>query len=295
MRASTLLVAAVAAGSVSAARCDAQGQLSQKALVAQTFAAATATVEYYRPVARGREVLFGKEVTWGEYWTPGANWATTVDVDHDVRVEGQMLPKGKYSLWIRVREHEPWTIDFHKRAKLFHTNRPDSTDVQLSLTVRPDSGPRTDVLTFDFPDVDGSRSVLRLRWENVVLPLHFAAIAPALATAMPDSVRARYPGNYDLEVLASTTGGKPFHRRVAMVVSGDTLHWRDIDPMAGELRDFVLTPGDPNEFGRAKRASDGQYWPDQGAVVVFNVAGGRATGFEVQVDGTTISRAKRTP
>ena len=295
MRPSTILLAAIAAGSVSAARCDAQGQLSEKALVAQTVAGTTVTVEYYRPVARGRQALFGKEVTWGEYWTPGANWATTIDVDHDLSVEGQTLPKGKYSLWIRVREHEPWMIDFHKRAKLFHTNRPDSTDLQLSLTAKPDSGPRTEVLTFDFPDVDGSRSVLRLRWENVVLALHIAAIAPHLVTAMPDSLRARYLGQYDVEVLASTTGGKPFHRRIELVTAGDALHWRDIDPMQGEKREFVLLPDAENEFTRAKRAADGQYWMDQGAVVVFTVANGRATGFEVQFDGNAVSRAKRMP
>ena len=161
MRATALAVLVLGASATVAARCGAQGQLSEKGLVAQTVAGTTVTVEYYRPVARGRATLFGVVVTWGENWTPGANWATTIDVDHDVKVEGQTLPKGKYSLWMIVRKDAPWTIDFHKRARLFHTNHPDSSDVQLRLTVTPDSGAPTEVLTFDFPDVSGGATTLR--------------------------------------------------------------------------------------------------------------------------------------
>ena len=36
----------------------------------------TITLDFSRPVARGRDSLFGGVVHWGELWTPGANWAT---------------------------------------------------------------------------------------------------------------------------------------------------------------------------------------------------------------------------
>ena len=141
-----LLVALLAI--LRAAPACAQGRLSERAGVSQTVAGTTIAVEYYRPVARGRGNLFGGVVQWGENCTPGANWATTVEVDHDVRVEGQPLPKGKYGLWIVVRP-DTWTVSFHRRARRFHTDRPDSTDEALRLKVRPDSGPHTEVLTFD--------------------------------------------------------------------------------------------------------------------------------------------------
>jgi hypothetical protein len=273
----------------------AQGRLSEKGITAQTIAGTTITVEYYRPAARGREKLFGGVVTWGEHWTPGANWATTVDVDHDVRVEGRLLPKGKYSLWTVVRP-DTWTVAFHRRSHLFHTNRPDSTDEQLRLQVRPDSGPPTEVLTFDFPEVRPAATTLRLRWGTVVVPLRFSGIADPLPMVPSPAVRGRYLGRYDLEVLPGTPGVTPGRRLVDIVQAGDTLRWRDADGPEAERRDFILSPAGEDDFSRARRAADGQYWPDGGVVVSFTVANGRTSGFEVQTeDGTVVSRARRMP
>lgn len=286
--------AALALGAVAAVECRAQGQLSEHGVAGQTVAGTTITVEYHRPVARGRTDLFGGVVPWGENWTPGANWATTVDVDRDLRVEGQTLPKGKYSLWMIVQQ-DGWTIDFHKRARLFHTARPDSSDIQLRLRVHPDSGPHTEVLTFDFPEIAKATTTLRLRWGTVVVPLHLVMLAPPLKTAMSAEARARYAGDYDLEILASTTGGKPIHLKINIAEQGETLHWRDMSGPVGERRDFVLIPGEGDEFTRARRAADGQYWPDPAATITFKVANGRAAEYEVDIDGTVVSRARRLP
>ncbi len=81
---------ALAASTVEGGACQAQRpMLSEHAVTAQTVAGTTITVEYYRPLARGRDSLFGKVVKWGDHWTPGANWATTIEVDHDVRRSGR--------------------------------------------------------------------------------------------------------------------------------------------------------------------------------------------------------------
>ncbi len=44
--------------------------------------------------------------------------------------------------------------------------------------VRPESGPATEVLTFDFPAVDSAGTTLRLRWGTVVVPLEIRVAAP---------------------------------------------------------------------------------------------------------------------
>ena len=154
--------------------CAAQAKLSEHAVAAQTIAGTTITVEYFRPVARGRDSLFGKVVTWGEHWTPGANWATTIEVDHDVRVNGARLPKGKYALWTVVQPDQ-WTVEFHRTWRKFHVPPPtDSSDEQLRLTARPERGPPTEVLTFDFPEVRPAATTLRFRWGTVVVPLEIS-------------------------------------------------------------------------------------------------------------------------
>jgi len=287
---------AIAAGLAggTARLCAAQGMLSEHAVAAQTIAGTTVTVEYYRPVARGRDSLFGKVVTWGEHWTPGANWATTIDVDHDVRLDGALLPKGKYAIWTVVQP-DRWTVELHRQWHKYHVPPPsDSSDIQLRLTVRPETGPPTEVLTFDFPMVRPATTTLRLRWGTMVVSLELAAIAPKLALLGSTDAGAPYLGRYDVQVLAEDSTLTRRRLQVDITAAGDTLRWHDADGPEAERRDFVLSPAGKNQFTPARRAPDGQYWPDSGSVVTFTMEGGRARSFELQQrDGGTGSRGTR--
>lgn len=272
----------------------AQGMLSEHAVAAQTIAGTTITVEYYRPVARGRDSLFGKVVTWGEHWTPGANWATTIDVDHDVRLDGALLPKGKYAIWTVVQP-DRWTIEFHRQWHKYHVPPPsDSSDIQLRLAVRPETGPPTEVLTFDFPMVRPATTTLRLRWGTMVVSLEVAAIAPKLALLGSTGAGAPYLGRYDVQVLAGDSTLTRHRLQVDITAAGDTLRWHDADGPEADRRDFLLSPAGKDQFTPARRATDGQYWPDSGSVVTFTMEGGRARSFELQQrDGGTGSRGTR--
>src|SRR4051812_5470503 len=261
----------------------------------QQVAGTTVTVEYYRPVARGR-TPFGGVVHWGEHWTPGANWATTMAVDHDVRIEGQFLPKGTYGLWALVQP-DSWVVSFHHRARRFHTDRPDSTDVALRLVMRPDSGSAIEVLTFDFPDVSSTSTTLRFRWGTVVVPLHIAMVPPALGLAHDPARRRPYLGRYQLEVLppGARVGEEAGTFAMEIEEAGDTLVWRPLSRWAGPPQ-FVLSPAGEDDFSRASRDSLGQYWMQPGVIVSFTQSNGRATGFEVQLEnGAIASRGTRMP
>jgi hypothetical protein len=287
---------ALTVGTLAGARTGvAQGRLSEHAIAGQTIANTTITVEYYRPVARGRDSLFGKVVTWGEHWTPGANWATTVEADRDVRVDGHLLPKGKYAVWTVVRPGR-WQIEFHRTWRKFHVPPPsDSTDEQLRFDLTPASGPPVEVLTFDFPEVRPAATTLRLRWGTVVVSLPIAAIPPPLVLLPAGTDVTPYLGRYDSRILRGELDRGRRRRMVEVVRAGDTLRVRDTDGPAAERRDFVLSPaGEAHEFRASRRAADGQYWPEPGAVVTFRLKNGRATGYEVEAeDGGTGERAVR--
>jgi hypothetical protein len=288
------LVAAVLGLTLTTVAAPAAAQrLSEKATVAQNVAGTLVTVEYSRPVARGRDSIFGKVVTWGEQWTPGADWATTVEVDRDVRVEGRLLPTGKYSLWMKVRP-DTWTVTFHRQWRVFHVNRPDTADAALRLVVRPDSGAATEVLTFDFPEMETGATTLRFRWGTVVVPLRISAIPPPLELLPSRAARARYLGRYDLTVLIDNPQVTLRRRMVEIVEAGDTLRWRDGSGPEAERREFVLSPAGEDEFRRARRSRDGGYWPEPGRIVSFTVTDDRASGFEVELeDGSIGARAER--
>ena len=288
--------AAVASGLTFAlaVSCAAGAQeLSELGTVAQKVSGTTITVAYSRPVERGRRNVFGNLVKWGVLWTPGANWATTLDVDHDVRVEGRLLPKGKYSMWV-VPAPDRWTVSLHRRARRFHVDRPDSTDEQLRVTVRPDSGPHTEVMTWDFPEITTGATTLRFRWASVVVPLHIGILPPPLGALGSHAEHAPYLGAYDLEILLPDVPRRRLRIEIAEV--GDTLHWRDADGPVAQRRDFVMVPAGEDQFTRWRRGDDGAFWCQADIFVSFTTANGRATGFEVESeDGTVISRATRIP
>ena len=141
---------------------------SQHGSVSQRIADTTITVEYNRPVARGRE-LFGKLVPYGRIWCPCADDATTVEVSSGVTIEGKELAAGRYSLWTEP-EPDRWTLIFNKNANVWHTRYPEGQDA-LRVQVTQRTGSHMETLAFYFPVVDGKKAELALHWGTVVVPV----------------------------------------------------------------------------------------------------------------------------
>ena len=72
---------------------SAQPPASQHGAVSQRVNQTLISLEYDRPVARGR-ALFGEIVEFDAIWTPGANRATWIEFSGPVTVEGEALGAG---------------------------------------------------------------------------------------------------------------------------------------------------------------------------------------------------------
>ena len=143
---------------------------SQHGTVTQQVADTTITIEYDRPVARGRE-LFGSLVPYDRVWCPGANDCTTLTVSTDVKIDGQALKAGTYTLWARPGPAK-WTIIVNRAHPVFHTQHARVEDQDLlSIPVVPRTGSQMETLAFYFPVVDGRHAELVLHWGTVVVPL----------------------------------------------------------------------------------------------------------------------------
>ena len=142
---------------------------SQRGTVSQKIANTDITITYGRPVARGR-TLFGSLVPYGRMWHPGADAATAFDVTRDVQVNGQALPKGKYSLWT-IPGESAWTFIFNKEWDVFHTSYPGQSQDALRLEAKTEAGAHMETLSYYFPVVDGKDATLRLHWGTVIVPL----------------------------------------------------------------------------------------------------------------------------
>lgn len=169
------LVFAVVALALGAAPLRAQGYpFSQRGSVTQHVAHTTIAVEYGRPVARGR-ALFGQLVPWDSVWHPGADSATRISFDHPVRLEGQEVRAGEYSLWLIPRASRPWTVILSRAAHVFHKPYPGAASDAYRFEVAPERGAHMESFAIYFPSVVRADAVLRLHWGETVVPLRVNA------------------------------------------------------------------------------------------------------------------------
>ena len=73
-------------------------QLSVRDTARATIGAATFSVDYGRPLARGRTLL-GNVISYDRVWRTGANAATQLTTSAPVTLAGLSLPAGTYTLW----------------------------------------------------------------------------------------------------------------------------------------------------------------------------------------------------
>jgi hypothetical protein len=143
---------------------------SQHGTVTQEVAGTRLTIEYDRPVARGRD-LFGALVPFDRVWCPGANECTTLTVSSDVTVEGKKLPAGTYTVWSKPGA-STWSIIFNTAHPTFHTQHARVEDRDfLTVDVKPRTATHMETLAFYFAVVDGHHTELVLHWGTVAVPL----------------------------------------------------------------------------------------------------------------------------
>jgi hypothetical protein len=271
----------------------AQSRASPFGTVSQLIDSTTITVEYYRPSVRGR-AIFGRLVKWGEVWTPGANWATTLELNRDVRIEGQPLPRGKYSVWmIPAQKPDSWTVVLNRTARRFHVMRPDAKDDQLRFKVPADSGSHLETLTFSFPVVTRTGATLAFHWAGTLVPMRLDIVSsrPAIATAHPWS---SYAGIYEIRWAGDATR-RP--ARYEVIDRGNAL-WVRTAPDAVEPgldTEFDLLPAGRDNF-HPRQYKNGKLIGDEtDLLITFHLEGARATGFELRgiAEDKVLARATR--
>jgi len=258
-------------------RAVAQVTPSEHGTVSQRVNATTITVSYDRPGARGR-TLFGDGgiVKADEMWTPGANWATTIDVDHDVTIEGRTLPKGVYSVWLVPHAASPWTMVFSRTARVFHTRPPAESDAQLRVPVRPEQGAYMETLAWYFPIVTPAGATLRMHWGRTIVPLQIGVGLPEILS-LPEDRRAPYPGSYRVHVVPKN-GAAPYDVRFRVRDADGVLKLTSepANVLGGEQTMIPVTEGRFHVAVPAASAFVAQLYATPGLLLVFETSGGHA-------------------
>lgn len=275
----------------------AQIRASETASVSQTVDGTKIAIEYSRPRVRGRSALFGtKDIGWDEVWTPGANYATTLETNHDIKLDGHPVPKGKYSVWMVVRKSGPWTFVLDPRPKLFHMAHPDSTSSQIRFPVTAQVAPFTEVLTWSFPDIRASGATLAMSWVKTRVSVEIE-VEPSLVVELPSADATPYLGRYSFEPMTKEDSAKKKQDQLVVTYEKGILKGQ-FDPNVEYMGKFALIRIGPDSFVPGIYDDKGAMYevlrPDM--TVEFKRASGRAASFEMRDDSDSLQgRATRIP
>ena len=178
MRRNLALTALFIATSFAATRGNAQSAVldlprdSQHARVMQRVGITDITINYHRPLVKGRKV-WGGLVPYGQVWRAGANENTTIEFTDPVSIEGKPLAKGIYGLHMLPTENE-WTIIFSKTASAWGSFTYNQSEDALRVTVKPQAAEMREALGYDFDDVTPGSAVITMRWEKLAVPFKVA-------------------------------------------------------------------------------------------------------------------------
>lgn len=145
---------------------------SQGAKVTQMVGLSEVTIFYHRPGVKGRQIWGAKGsgalLPYGETWRAGANEPTLFTFSHDVTIAGKRLARGTYR-FITVPGENDWEIIFNSEVKNWGTVYDAKYD-SLRFTVKPQTGPHEEWLSYSFTDLTPTAATVLLAWEKVRIP-----------------------------------------------------------------------------------------------------------------------------
>jgi hypothetical protein len=179
---------------------------NQRATVTQYIGVVGVTIDYHSPDVHGPSGEDRRGKIWGELvpygmtdlgfgpctecpWRAGANENTVFAVTHDVKIEGQPLPAGRYGLHM-IPGPDEWTIIFSKSSAAWGSYTYDPKEDALRVKVKPSKSEYNEWLTYEFTDRRPDKATVALEWEELQVPftigvdniteLHLAAIREEL-------------------------------------------------------------------------------------------------------------------
>ena len=165
-------------------------RVSQHAEVLQRIGITDITIEYARPLVRGRKI-FGGLAPYGKPWRAGANENTTIAFSDSVTIDGQALAKGTYGLHM-IPGESSWIIAFSRNSTAWGSFTYDPAEDALRITVTPQTIANQDVLSYAIDDPTLTSAVVTMRWEKVAVSFKVGVDTPEIvAASLRNQLRGR--------------------------------------------------------------------------------------------------------
>ena len=156
---------------------------SPRATISEEVGITSISLDYSRPGVKGREgKIWGALVPYGfahynflenkpaSPWRAGANEATTISIEHDVKIEGKDLQAGTYALFMAMDTHQV-TLIFSKQVEAWGSYNYQEADDVLRVHVKPIVLDQSvEWLKYEFIEHTESSCVIAMQWENLSVP-----------------------------------------------------------------------------------------------------------------------------
>ena len=135
------------------------------------------TVDYGRPILRGRENIFGKGADYGKtvnpdapLWRAGANDTTRLTTQVPLELGGKTIPAGEYNVFVDLKE-KAWTLVLSTQPRQpKYDPKFDTLRAPMRLSTSTTS---TEQFTIGFADVKPDRGVLYMAWDRTIGSIDF--------------------------------------------------------------------------------------------------------------------------
>jgi hypothetical protein len=188
---------------------------SPSATVSQSIGISRVTVKYSRPSVKGR-VVWGQLVPYGwnaqgfgagkeAPWRAGANENTTLELSHDAKIEGQVVPRGTYGLFFVINADNTGEVVLSKDNKSWGSFWYEPTRDQLRAKIQLRDIAHTELLTYDIVNPTRTGAELVLNWEKKQFPvkIEFAVDEIVMANATEE---LKGPTGFNAQGFTSAAG-----------------------------------------------------------------------------------------
>jgi hypothetical protein len=150
---------------------------SPAAFSTQNVGFTTITFDFSTPGVKGR-TIFGDLVPYGTPWRAGANNATTIEFSNTVKIGGENVRAGKYSVYVTPVASGDWTVHLNKTGQQIFAYMTDgkvdmdalSKDLVANISVTPVTSPESvERLAWWVDANDNKTAKVSMAWADKVI------------------------------------------------------------------------------------------------------------------------------
>lgn len=129
-------------------------------------------IDYGSPSVRGRNIWNGL-VAYGQVWATGAHKATWIEFSTDVKINGQLIPKGKYGFFT-IPDKSQWVLIINKVWDMHLADDYKNDQDIIRIKVKPKKNKQlTEALTYQVTKTAADKGKVEISWEYISVSFDF--------------------------------------------------------------------------------------------------------------------------